>query len=409
MAQMPMPANNRQNPAIRNRGDFLAYSLKEEFTRKSVFIDNPKEAALYINSAVDYVISNQSLKDCSDSSLIDAIMSAAIIGLPVDVRNLAYIIPYGQVAKFTISYRGLLELAYRSGLIKRVYASEVCEKDEFICELGLNPNLFHRPNYKEDRGKIIGVYAVAKFNKDEEPIFVFVPQNDIEKIRETQTTDLIKKGRKPSPAWTNWPLEMAKKVAIRRLFKILPVGRDMQLGISQDEISERTIDIEPKEPPRNAELPQQTSKGAVNPVHKVFVGQSSPQSAQSGAQPVAQPAAQPVVQHIAQPAAQPLPQQARQNERQLSPRPEPVAQPGQEQRGAGSPQVKAEATQGNPQAQSQAQGQLFEQPAQAEQFPPASNGLDDLEIICPKDGKKVHGAECDKRGCMFGCAQWNVI
>lgn len=397
MAQTPIPANQQSNkPAFRNRGDFLAYSLKEEFRRKAIFLDNPKEAALYINSAVDYVISSQTLKDCTDNSLIDSIMSAAIIGLPVDVRNLAYIIPYGQTAKFSISYRGLVELAYRSGLIKRVYASEVCEKDEFICELGLNPNLFHRPNYKESRGKIIGVYAVAKFNKDEEPIFVFVPQSDIEKIRETQTTDLIKKGRKPSPAWTNWPLEMAKKVAIRRLFKILPVGRDMQLGISQDEISERT-DIEPKDQPRNAGLPQQTSQGTGNPVHKVFVGQSPSQHAQ----------------HVAQPVEQPLPQQTRQNERSLPPRPEPVAQPGQETQVAESPQVKAEATQKITQAQNQAQSQvqntLFEQPTQAEQFPPVSNGLDDIEIICPKDGKKVHGAECDKRDCMFDCPQWNAI
>ena len=65
-------------------------------------------------------------------------------------------IPYknkGQVeCQFQFGYKGLLELAYRSGQIQTIQAETVYEADVFEYELGLYPKLIHKPAYSAIEG-----------------------------------------------------------------------------------------------------------------------------------------------------------------------------------------------------------------------------------------------------------------
>src|SRR5260364_328065 len=58
-------------------------------------------------------------------------------------------------------YKGLIDLARRSGQIVSIAAHEVCEHDTFECIYGLNETLTHIPSMAE-RGEVIAFYAVAK-------------------------------------------------------------------------------------------------------------------------------------------------------------------------------------------------------------------------------------------------------
>ena len=117
--------------------------------------------------------SNPKLQKCSPKSFIAAMMQSAQLGLePNTPLGQSYLIPYENkktgetTCEFQVGYKGLLELAQRSGKIKTIYAHEVRENDEFDIDYGLNQALKHKPLLKGDRGAIIGYYAVYHTTDD---------------------------------------------------------------------------------------------------------------------------------------------------------------------------------------------------------------------------------------------------
>lgn len=176
---------------------------------------------------------NPKLLNCSMGSLMGSVMQAAQLGLEPNLIGQCYIIPYKNEASFIIGYRGMIDLARRSGNIETIYAHIVRENDEFEYEYGLNQDLKHKP-VLEDRGALIGAYMVAKF-KDGGYYFEFMPKSEIEKRR------------KRSPAGNNGPWvtdyeEMAKKTVIRHGFKYLPVSVEIMSNIERTDESQKNFE-----------------------------------------------------------------------------------------------------------------------------------------------------------------------
>ena len=82
-------------------------------------------------------------------------MQAVQLGLEPGLLGHCYILPYKREATFIIGYKGMIDLARRSGHIQSIYAHAVHENDEFEYELGLHPKLEHKPSHG-DRGAFIG-------------------------------------------------------------------------------------------------------------------------------------------------------------------------------------------------------------------------------------------------------------
>src|SRR5690606_22598960 len=128
--------------------------------------------------------------------------------------------------QFIVGYRGMIDLARRSGQILSIEARTVQEKDHFEVEFGLDSKVAHRPAWEvADRGALTFVYAVAKL-KDGGVQFEVMSRAEIEAIRDaSQGYQMAKRyardGKINSPWATNFE-EMAKKTVIRRLFKYLP-------------------------------------------------------------------------------------------------------------------------------------------------------------------------------------------
>ena len=90
------------------------------------------------------------LKECTPMSFLSALMNAAQLGLePNSPLGQAYLIPFKNKGvyevQFQIGYKGLLDLAYRSPQLQTVQAHCVYENDTFSYELGLHPQLVHKP------------------------------------------------------------------------------------------------------------------------------------------------------------------------------------------------------------------------------------------------------------------------
>jgi recombination protein RecT len=188
------------------------------------------------------------LAECTPKSFLGAMMSAAQLGLePNTPLGQAYLIPYKNKgtleAQFQIGYKGLIDLAYRSGQVKTIYAEEVCENDEFEYELGLNPKLVHKPAVK-DRGDVIYYYAVFKLVNGGEG-FSVMSMDDVKKHM-NRFSKAAQAGF--SPWQTNFD-EMAKKTVLKKALKLAPMKSDFVRQLSADETTKVEINKDMYEAP----------------------------------------------------------------------------------------------------------------------------------------------------------------
>lgn len=182
------------------------------------------------------------LEECTLSSILSSIMQASQLGLEIgSLIGHGYLVPFNRKDKktnrfikecqFIIGYRGMIDLARRSGKIIAISANDVYENDHFEFQYGLNEKLDHVPT-QGDRGRFIGAYAVAKIENGGYSFGVMF-KNEIEKIREKSKT-----GNKEYSPWATHYEEMAKKTVIRRLFKYLPISVELYENLVKEEIGD---------------------------------------------------------------------------------------------------------------------------------------------------------------------------
>lgn len=189
-----------------------------------------ENAGRYIRSYMTQLRQIPKLLDCTQASLLGAMLTGTALGLdPTPSLGEFYIIPYGAEAQFQLGYKGMLALAYRGG-VKKIWAHEVCENDEFELTWGADENLVHKPclDNAKGRGKVIGYYAAAVLPNDE-VAFHYMTKGEMEIY-----------GRKHSQTFARGPWkdefdEMAKKTCAKQLFKWLPKSIEMAHALSRDE------------------------------------------------------------------------------------------------------------------------------------------------------------------------------
>ena len=78
-----------------------------------------KRSAQFVSSVISLTNSNKLLSKADPNTVLASAMVAATLDLPIN-QNLgfAYIVPYGGKAQFQIGYKGLIQLALRSGQFK---------------------------------------------------------------------------------------------------------------------------------------------------------------------------------------------------------------------------------------------------------------------------------------------------
>lgn len=135
-------------------------------------------------------------------------------------------------------YKGLIDLARRSGQIVSIAAHEVCTNDKFELVYGLDEKLSHTPAL-DDRGDVMGFYAVAKL-RDGGHAFEFMSLRQILEIRDASQgyRQAVKFGKQDSHPWSANFIEMGRKTVIRRLAKYLPLSIEFQTAAALDGLAE---------------------------------------------------------------------------------------------------------------------------------------------------------------------------
>lgn len=188
---------------------------------------------------------NHALAATTPQSFLGAMMTAAQLGVePNTPLGQAYLIPYRNhgvlETQFQLGYKGLIDLAYRSGEVSTIQAHVVCEHDTFDYSFGLDPQLKHIPA-KSDRGAPVFVYAVFR-TKDGGYGFEVMSVDDIRKHAQK-----FSKSYEKGPWQTNFE-EMAKKTVLKKTLKYAPMKSDFVRAIAQDgtiktEISEDMFSV----------------------------------------------------------------------------------------------------------------------------------------------------------------------
>ncbi len=179
------------------------------------------------------------LMECTRDSVWQSILDCCAIGLEPDALGRAYLIPYKvqgvMTCQLQIGYKGLVDLAMRSGKVASFHADKVCENDIFEYELGSNFTLEHSPCLKGERGKPYCYYAYCQmkdgsFNAD------VMTLDEIEAIRKRSKSG----DRGP---WKTDRDEMAKKTVLKRLSKMLPLSPEFMDAVTHDNNTNGLKDI----------------------------------------------------------------------------------------------------------------------------------------------------------------------
>lgn len=213
------------------------------------------------------------LGQCTPESFLGALMTCAQLGLEPGPLGHAYLVPYGREVTFVPGYRGLLELARRSGQIKTIAAHVVKQHDEFEFELGLEPKLVHRPALR-DRGDTTHVYAVVHYRDGGYDMEV-MSRDEVEAIRGRS------RAGKTGPWVTDWD-EMARKTVLRRLAKRMPMSVELAQALAQDE--RVRVDIDPSDLDVTPPVDEDTTTGG-DVVDGEVVAESEPSDWPETAQP----------------------------------------------------------------------------------------------------------------------------
>lgn len=219
----------REAPAKTTMQQYIK-SMEGEIKKALPSVLTPERFTRMVLSALS---TNPKLGECTPRSFLAAMMSAAQLGLePNTPLGQAYLLPYNNKGtmevQFQIGYKGLIDLAYRSGDVEIVQAHIVYANDRFEFEYGLDPKLVHVPA-DTDRGDPVKVYAMFRTKSGGSGFDVM----SMDEVR----AHAVKYSKAYSSGFSPWKTnfeEMAKKTVLKRVLKYAPLKSDFVRAAAQD-------------------------------------------------------------------------------------------------------------------------------------------------------------------------------
>ncbi len=181
--------------------------------------------------ALQIIQGSEELRKCSPESIHNCMLDVAFTGLTLaPSQALLYLIPYAGKATLSIGYRGMEQLAYRTGVIDAIQAALVCENDP-VFHVGNGPSgrYVKHEEARKDRGDVSHAYCIAYFSNSKQHVEVM----DIEQLRAVEEA-AVKRNPRGGAVWrSKFRGEMQKKAVIRRAWKHWPQDTDGRLERAQ--------------------------------------------------------------------------------------------------------------------------------------------------------------------------------
>lgn len=199
-------------------------------------LGSEKKASSFISSVISVSQNNKLLRNAEPMSILSSAMVAATLDLPVvPTLGMAYLVPYKGVCSFQIGYKGILELAMRSGEFRNiidevVYDGQLVKKNKFTGEY-----VFDEDSIKlDEKGQAKPIGVMARFdliNGYSKTIYWSLEEIEAHAKRFSQAY----RSGYDSP-WKSDFWQMAKKTVLKSLLnKYAPKSVAMQTALKFDQ------------------------------------------------------------------------------------------------------------------------------------------------------------------------------
>lgn len=208
-------------------------AVKEKFT--AMLGDR---STAFITTVLQIVNSSDMLKRADPQSVYSAAMTAATLNLPVNPNlGFAYIIPYNDrssgkaVAQFQLGYRGLIQLAQRSGVFRTINVSDVREGEIKNFDRLSGMIDFSWINEGREKLKVVGyVSFFSLLNGFEKPLYMSIEELQEHGMRYSRSF------AKGYGLWKDDFDSMARKTVLKLLLaRFAPLSVDMQKAVISDQ------------------------------------------------------------------------------------------------------------------------------------------------------------------------------
>lgn len=229
MANTPITKASGEIVRAEERVNTIEAMLRDDRVRRALAEALPQglDTTRFARIAATSLRRNARLRQCSPGSFLSALLQAAQLGLEIDSGlGHAYLVPYKAECTLILGYRGLVDLARRSGQVSTVQAHVVRQGDDFYYSFGLEPRLHHEPTSPIE-SKVTHAYAVVKL-RDGNTQFDVMARDQIDAIRRRSRAGT-------EGPWVTDFDEMAKKTVLRRLAKLLPMSAEAHRAVTLDE------------------------------------------------------------------------------------------------------------------------------------------------------------------------------
>lgn len=125
--------NGSQSPdtaksAALQRIDTLKVALGEDYVQNQLKSALAENSGAFAASVIDLYTGEKTLQECDPKMVIMQCMKAAVLKLPINKSlGFAWIVAYKGVPQFQIGYKGLIQLALRTGQYRYINAAPVYE------------------------------------------------------------------------------------------------------------------------------------------------------------------------------------------------------------------------------------------------------------------------------------------
>jgi recombination protein RecT len=227
--------------------DRLKDMLMKSWPRIQAVIGNNMSGERLYQLCVSTINKEPKLAECSPESVLSCFMKCSALGLEpsaVDGLGRAYILPYGNrrngsvEATFILGYKGIIDLARRSGQIKSLHAQAVYQGDEFDTwedETGQHFRFHQARDVEHSEQTLTDVFVNAQLMTGGF-VFEHMTKSEVDQIRRRS------KASNNGP-WVSDYEAMAKKTVIRRVFPYLPVSVNAASAVGADETTPDYTDV----------------------------------------------------------------------------------------------------------------------------------------------------------------------
>lgn len=214
---------------ITNTQPKFSVAIKSDAYQKLIneTLGDKEVARRFVAEISTVVAQNYQLQKCDAASILSAGLTAQTLNLPLaPTLGFSYVVPYGNKAQFQIGWKGLVQLAQRSGQFERLGVRPVHE-GEYIGQDEFGDDLF-KFSHEFDNNKVVGYYAYFKL------------LNGFKKTLYWTVEQCEQHGRKYSKSYDNlWKSSfdsMAQKTVLKLLLnRYAPLSIEMQKAIQADQ------------------------------------------------------------------------------------------------------------------------------------------------------------------------------